>query len=32
VRTIMTSEHTREQIDQALEVFVSVAKKMGILG
>ena len=31
VRTIMTSEHTREQIDQALEVFVSVAKKTGIL-
>jgi len=31
VRTIMTSEHTRAEIDQALEVFVSVAKKMGIL-
>ncbi|MBB5058629.1 glycine C-acetyltransferase [Granulicella aggregans] len=31
VRTIMTSEHTREQIDQALEIFVSVAKKTGIL-
>ena len=31
VRTIMTSEHTRAEIDQALEVIVSVAKKMGIL-
>jgi glycine C-acetyltransferase len=32
VRTIMTSEHTREQIDQALEVLADVAKKTGILG
>jgi glycine C-acetyltransferase len=32
VRTIMTSEHTRAELDQALEVFVSVAKRMGILG
>ena len=31
VRTIMTSEHTRAEIDQALEVFVSVAKRVGIL-
>ena len=31
VRTIMTSEHSRAEIDQALEVFVSVAKKMGIV-
>jgi glycine C-acetyltransferase len=31
VRTIMTSEHTRQQIDQALEVFTTVAGKMGIL-
>jgi glycine C-acetyltransferase len=31
IRTIMTSEHTRPQIDQALETFVSVAKKSGIL-
>ena len=31
VRTIMTSEHTREQIDQALDVFVTVAKKTGVL-
>ena len=31
IRTIMTSEHTREQIDQALEVFTSVARKSGIL-
>jgi hypothetical protein len=27
----MTSEHTREQIDQALEIFTSVARKMEIL-
>jgi glycine C-acetyltransferase len=32
VRTIMTSEHTREQIDRALETITSVAKKAGILG
>jgi glycine C-acetyltransferase len=32
VRTIMTSEHTRAEIDQALEVMVRVAKGMGILG
>jgi glycine C-acetyltransferase len=31
VRTIMTSEHTREQIDQSLEIFTSVAKKMNLL-
>ncbi|WP_433984522.1 hypothetical protein RBB78_06900 [Tunturiibacter empetritectus] len=31
IRTIMTSEHTREQIDQALETFSSVARKIGIL-
>jgi glycine C-acetyltransferase len=31
IRTIMTSEHTREQIDQALEIFTSVAKKLEIL-
>ncbi len=31
VRTIMTSEHTRAQIDQALEVFASVARKTGVL-
>ncbi len=31
VRTIMTSEHTRAEIDQALEVFATVAKKMSIL-
>jgi glycine C-acetyltransferase len=31
IRTIMTSEHTREQIDQSLEILTSVAKKMGLL-
>jgi glycine C-acetyltransferase len=31
VRTIMTSEHTRAEIDQALEVMVTVAKKTGVL-
>ena len=30
VRTIMTSEHTREQIDQALETLTTVAKKMNL--
>ena len=31
IRTIMTSEHTREQIDQALEILGKTAKKLGIL-
>src|SRR6201996_6151704 len=31
IRTIMTSEHTRQQIDQAFETIVSVAKKAEIL-
>jgi glycine C-acetyltransferase len=31
IRTIMTSEHTRKQIDQALEILSSVARKMKIL-
>jgi glycine C-acetyltransferase len=31
VRTIMTSEHTRPQIDQALEILTSTAKKMDVL-
>ena len=31
VRTIMTSEHTHAQIDQALETFTSVGKKTGVL-
>ena len=31
IRTIMTSEHTREQLDQALETLVSTAKRMSIL-
>lgn len=31
VRTIMTSEHTRPQIDQALEVMVSTGKGLGLI-
>jgi glycine C-acetyltransferase len=31
IRTIMTSEHTREQIDQSLEILTSTARKMGLL-
>ena len=31
IRTIMTSEHTREQIDQALETITTAARKSGIL-
>ena len=31
VRTIMTSEHTRAQLDQALEVMSRVGKQMGIV-
>jgi glycine C-acetyltransferase len=31
IRTIMTSEHTRPQIDQALEILEKTARKLGIL-
>ena len=31
VRTIMTSEHTREQLNQALEILTTTAKRMQIL-
>ena len=31
IRCIMTSEHTTEQIDQALETLTSVAKRVEIL-
>ena len=31
IRTIMTSEHTHKQIDQALEILTEVARKMKIL-
>ena len=31
IRTIMTSEHTRAQLDQALETMARVGKQMGIL-
>lgn len=31
IRTIMTSEHTREQIDQALETLERVARKLNLL-
>ncbi len=32
IRTILTSEHTREQLDQALEIIETVARKHGVLG
>jgi len=32
IRTIMTSEHTRDQLDQALEILEKTARPMGILG
>ena len=32
IRTIMTSEHTRAQIDQALDILDKTARKLGILG
>jgi glycine C-acetyltransferase len=31
VRTIMTSEHTREQLDQALDILTTTARRMAIL-
>jgi glycine C-acetyltransferase len=32
IRTIMTSEHTRDQIEQALDILETTAMKLGILG
>jgi len=32
IRLILTSEHTRAQLDEALETLARVAKRMGILG
>jgi glycine C-acetyltransferase len=31
IRTIITSEHTRDQLNQALEILEKTAKTMGIL-
>jgi glycine C-acetyltransferase len=31
IRTIMTSEHSRTEIDQALEIITTVARKIGVL-
>ena len=31
IRIIMTSEHTHEQLDRALDILVTTAKKMSIL-
>jgi len=31
IRLILTSEHTRAQLDRALEVLERVAKRMGLL-
>ncbi|MGC9292875.1 MAG: glycine C-acetyltransferase [Acidobacteriaceae bacterium] len=31
IRTIMTSEHTRQQLDQALEIITRIGKQKGIL-
>jgi glycine C-acetyltransferase len=31
IRTIMTSEHTQAEIDRALEIITTVAKKTGVL-
>jgi glycine C-acetyltransferase len=32
IRCIMTSEHTREQIDRALEILTTVARQLALLG
>ena len=32
IRLMLTSEHTREQLDQALETIERVAARLGILG
>jgi glycine C-acetyltransferase len=31
VRTIVTSEHTKEELDRALEAFGKVGKRMGLV-
>jgi glycine C-acetyltransferase len=31
IRLILTSEHTKEQLDRALETLTRVAKRMGLL-
>jgi glycine C-acetyltransferase len=31
VRTIVTATHTREELDQALDIFKRVGKRMGII-
>ena len=31
IRAILTSEHTKAQLDEALETFERVAKRLGIL-
>ena len=31
IRLILTSEHTRAQLDRALEIIVRVAKRIGLL-
>jgi glycine C-acetyltransferase len=31
IRAILTSEHTRAQLDQALDIFDRVARRLGIL-
>ena len=32
VRTIVSATHTRQELDRALEVFVKVGRKMGLVG
>jgi glycine C-acetyltransferase len=32
IRTIMTATHTKDDLDQALDVLKRVGKRMGILG
>ena len=32
IRCIMTSEHTREQMDRALEILAATARRMNLLG
>jgi glycine C-acetyltransferase len=31
IRTIVTSEHTRSQLDQALDILAKTAKPLGVL-
>jgi len=32
IRTQMSAEHTREQLDRAIEAFIRIATELGVIG